>query len=402
MELVLLNRIEDNPYQPRRLYRDIPELALKIYDMHDNLPDTLGLIHVPTGRLLKDGTVQLAEGHRRLRAFRYMFEEEGELDYAALPVNILELDDQAMDDIAWDENKDRSDLTPVEEARALKRTLETRNITQAELAQIRRMGRSSVTNKLRLLKLSDDVLDAIENEVITERHGMELLPAFEIPAADLEIAANKLTGGIAFQIKSAFNRPTPETLKRRLISPDVLPALTSSDVRQVVEDIKRVVEAAKKQRVVVDQEWQLHSQAAKEALSDVRTRTDEPGADASQWLEPGPEESPPSPPVVEASAQPAPGPPGPPPPSPPPPPPPPAPKAEAPARPADLHISITVKPIMDDLAASPVLMTVARGQKVLVSEQIHYSQLLSVMETAVENHLRNSEQGDKNGDDLRV
>ena len=385
MELVLLNRIEDNPYQPRRLYRDIPELALKIYDMRDNLPDTLGLIHVPTGRKV-DGRVQLAEGHRRLRAFRQMFEEEGELDY--MPVNILDLDDQAMDDIAWNENYGRSDLTPVEEARALKQTLETRGLTQHTLAQLRHMGRSSVTNKLRLLKLPEDVLDAIESEIISERHGMELLPALEmIGSPDLDMASDKLSSDIGFRIGSIFERPDPETLKRRLISPNTLPMLTSSDVRNVVEQIKRAVIEAKKQ-MREHQEWARRNQAAKEALdppptpaTDVRARTGEPGSDTSQWLEPGPGESPPPLPVVEVSAHPA--------PDPPPPPPPPKPPA-----PADIHVSLTIKHA-DDLAGCPVMMSVNAGPGDLHTQQISYGLLEIALATVVNNHF-----GDDNNDDI--
>ena len=44
-----------------------------------------------------------------------------------MPVNLVVLSDQAMDDIAWDENLARKDLSPVEEARALERSIERFN-----------------------------------------------------------------------------------------------------------------------------------------------------------------------------------------------------------------------------------------------------------------------------------
>lgn len=123
--MIPLSRIHDNPYQPRQDYPDVEELAGKILALKNELPATLGLIHPPNVRLVDgagqplafdgellpddgDWAVQIAEGHRRLRAFHLLAEKDP--DYKSMPITILDLDDRTMDDIAWDENKDRRDL----------------------------------------------------------------------------------------------------------------------------------------------------------------------------------------------------------------------------------------------------------------------------------------------------
>lgn len=94
MYLVPLAKISDNPYQTRRVYDDIPELARRIRSELVSHPETLGLLQVPMGRLVADdgeivplngagpdevgelltagATVQLAFGHRRKRAFEWL------------------------------------------------------------------------------------------------------------------------------------------------------------------------------------------------------------------------------------------------------------------------------------------------------------------------------------------
>lgn len=251
---VPLDRIRDNPFQPRQTCPDIEELAGKIRALKYELPGTLGLIHPPNARLVNgkgqpvaflggfstlgdEYAVQLAEGHRRLRAFRLLAEEDPK--YLQMPVNVIDMDDRTMDDIAWDENIARKDLSPVEEAQALQRSLERFGLTQAELADRRRLARSTVTNKLRLLQLPDAMLNAIHEGKLTERHGLAYLPVLDIPIADLPPLKTNVNFGVTWEA------PTPETLRKRMVE---VGDLTADQVRQVVERIKRKTEAAKKRK----------------------------------------------------------------------------------------------------------------------------------------------------------
>ena len=264
---VPIAKIQDNPYQPRREYPEIEELAEKIRAMKDELPATKGLIHVPNARIVNskgdmlawlggfssytgDYAVQLAEGHRRLRAFKLLAESDP--DYLSMPVNVVDLDDRAMDDIAWDENTARQDLSPVEEARALQRTMERFGLTQADLGARRRMSPSAVSNKIRLLRLPEALLDAVHQGKLTERHGVSYLPILDIPADDLKLAnlSRKTNFG------SAWEKPTPDALARRMVE---IGDLTADQVRDVVERVKGEVASAKKRK------WNEQQAAARPA-----------------------------------------------------------------------------------------------------------------------------------------
>src|SRR5699024_7776774 len=86
------------------------------------------------------------------------------------------LTDQETAAIALIENIQRENLTSIEEARAYKQLLDMDDVTQKDLAESIGKSQSYIANKLRLLKLSDDAITAIEKEEITERHARALLP----------------------------------------------------------------------------------------------------------------------------------------------------------------------------------------------------------------------------------
>jgi ParB/RepB/Spo0J family partition protein len=244
---VPINRIADNPFQPRMLYADVEDLAASISGMKGELKATCGLIHVPNGRLVIDGqpapfsgslppaddpawSVELSEGHRRYRAFKLLAESDA--DYATMPVNVIPMDDRTMDNMAWDENVARAELSPVEKARALQRTLDKFGLTQAALAEQRRMSPSAVSNALRLLKLPEVLLDAIHAGKLSERHGIAYLPAMDIPEADLKLAG--LTTRLQFGL--TYDAPRPDVLARRLVE---IGDVTADQVREIVERIRR-------------------------------------------------------------------------------------------------------------------------------------------------------------------
>jgi ParB/RepB/Spo0J family partition protein len=185
---VPLDRIEDNPYQPRTVYSDVGDLVEGIRKLAPARPETSGLIHPPLGRLIQgdrvlapgtleehpEARVQLAAGHRRLRAFRALAKDGDQ--WSTLPVELARLDDEAMADVAWEENVDREDISPIEEAEALERAIEAFGYTQAQIGARRNLSQAAVSNKLRLLALPEPVKEELRHQRITERHGRALLP----------------------------------------------------------------------------------------------------------------------------------------------------------------------------------------------------------------------------------
>jgi ParB/RepB/Spo0J family partition protein len=191
---VLLERIEDNPFQVRLTYDSSPDLADSIRQLAPTRPETSGLIQVPLARIVRNGQaldpqdyggimaclhdepearVQIAAGHRRLRAFRDLAQSDNQ--FATLPVTVAVLDDEAMADVAWHENEKREDVSPIERALALQRAVEAFGWTQTQVGKRRGMTQAAVSNVLRLLDLPDEIQELLRTRVITERHGRALV-----------------------------------------------------------------------------------------------------------------------------------------------------------------------------------------------------------------------------------
>jgi len=172
---ILYLRIEDiapNPAQPRRHFDEegLRELAASIR--------SYGILNPLTVRL-RGGRYELVAGERRLRAAKLAGLRE--LPCIALDVN---MEDAGL--IALVENLQRRDLDFVEEAMGLRQLIDRFGMSQEDAA--RRIGKSqsAVANKLRLLKLPGDVLDALRENGLSERHGRALL---RLPDADSQRAA---------------------------------------------------------------------------------------------------------------------------------------------------------------------------------------------------------------------
>lgn len=159
---ILVEKIIPNKYQPRREFTEekIKELAESI--------EQNGLLQSITVRDMGNGFYELIAGERRLRAIKY-------LQYAKTKAIVKELTDEQMATLALIENIQREELTPIEEAHAYQDLLRINKLTQDELAKSLGKTQATVANKLRLLKLSKKVIDAINTKKITERHGRAMV-----------------------------------------------------------------------------------------------------------------------------------------------------------------------------------------------------------------------------------
>ena len=195
--LVLLDRIDDNPFQIRQVYDEagIAELAADIY--------ARGLLQPPVGRQVGE-RVQLAFGHRRLRAYRHIVATIGSVGWQAMPVNVQVLSDEQMALYAWSENAQRKDITPIEEAQAIQRMMDGFGWSQGEVGYKLGVDRSTVANKLRLLRLPEDVQARVNAREVSERQAMALLPMLDLPKATLN----------AFE-KSGYAYPKPSDVIKR-------------------------------------------------------------------------------------------------------------------------------------------------------------------------------------------
>lgn len=158
---VRVNEIVTSPYQPRREFNEdeLRELAQSI--------EEVGLIQPLVVRKTREGW-QLVAGERRLRACRMVGLTE-------VPAVILDIDDRQAAAIGLIENLQRKDLNYFEEAYAYARLIGEFGMTQEEVASSIGKSQSAIANKLRLLRLDQDVVARIDPEVITERHARALL-----------------------------------------------------------------------------------------------------------------------------------------------------------------------------------------------------------------------------------
>lgn len=158
-----INDIEPNRDQPRK---DFDEKALN--ELAESIAQH-GVIQPLLVRPLSDGAYQLVAGERRWRAARLAGLSE-------VPVVVRELSDSETMEIALIENLQREDLNPIEEALGLKLLIDTYGLTQEECADRVGKSRPAIANSLRLLGLSEYILDLVRDGTISSGHARALLP----------------------------------------------------------------------------------------------------------------------------------------------------------------------------------------------------------------------------------
>jgi ParB family transcriptional regulator, chromosome partitioning protein len=156
-----IEEITANAMQPRRHFEEGPlaELSASIREQGVIQPILLRPV---------DGGYEIVAGERRYRA-------SCQAGLRSVPAIIRRMDQAESLEIALIENLQREDLNPVDEAEAYRALIEQFEYTQEELS--RRVGkdRSTISNTLRLLKLPDEILDALQRGAVSMGHGRALL-----------------------------------------------------------------------------------------------------------------------------------------------------------------------------------------------------------------------------------
>lgn len=156
--------IEDiipNRFQPRLNFDDssLQELAASI-KQH-------GIIQPLVLRKTGD-KYEIIAGERRYKASQIA-------GLASVPAIITQMDDKKSAEVAIVENIQRRDLSSIEEARSYKALLDKGYLTQEDLAKQMGISQSQISNKLRLLSLTEEVQQALMEGKISERHARSLL-----------------------------------------------------------------------------------------------------------------------------------------------------------------------------------------------------------------------------------
>ena len=159
--------ITPNPEQPRRRFEpaELEELAASIRE--------LGILQ-PLSVRRQEGKWELIAGERRLRAAKLAGLE-------TVPCLAVAADEKTSSLLALVENLQRQDLDYIEEAQGIDLLLRQWAMSQEQVAKLLGKSQSCVANKLRLLRHSGPVLNALRQEGLTERHARALLKLSEEP-----------------------------------------------------------------------------------------------------------------------------------------------------------------------------------------------------------------------------
>ncbi|MBN1828780.1 MAG: ParB/RepB/Spo0J family partition protein [Deltaproteobacteria bacterium] len=156
-----IEELSPNPYQPRKVFdRDeLNRLASSISEK--------GIIQ-PIVVRRTGGGYEIIAGERRWRAAQTAGLKE-------VPIVIRDADDAEVAQLSLIENLQREELNPIEEAHAYRTLVDRFDLSQEAVALIVGKDRSTVTNTLRLLKLPQDIQDALSSKKITVGHARPLL-----------------------------------------------------------------------------------------------------------------------------------------------------------------------------------------------------------------------------------
>ena len=159
--LVKLTDIEPKQDQPRKRFQEdsLMELADSIRQV--------GVIQPLVLQKVEDH-YEIIAGERRFRAAHMAGLKE-------VPAIVREYSTQQVLEIALIENIQREDLNPIEEAQAYQRLIKEFKLKQDEVAEKVAKSRVTITNSLRLLKLSKKVQEMLVEEMITSGHARALL-----------------------------------------------------------------------------------------------------------------------------------------------------------------------------------------------------------------------------------
>ncbi len=233
--------IRPNPHQPRktRMADGMEELAASIREH--------GIIQ-PIVVRVKDGHYEIVAGERRWRAAQLA-------ELTQVPVVVQKVSDERLLEIALVENIQREDLNAIELAMAYKALADTLNIPHEEIARRTGKDRSSITNSMRLLQLSPNVMAMVAKGSLSPGHGRALL-RIEDQAQQRDVALRAADGKMTVRQLEAFinlAQPKKPREEKPEVAPDPNVKAAISSMEQALGTKVRVIEKAEgKGRIEID------------------------------------------------------------------------------------------------------------------------------------------------------
>lgn len=181
--LVPISLIDPNPAQPRTSIRPeaLEQLTRSIQES--------GIVQPILVRPIANGRYQIIAGERRFRAAE-------RLGLSTIPAVVRTVADDRVLEFALVENIQREELTPIEEAQALRRLQDELGLTQEALAGKVGKDRATIANTLRLLRLPAEVREEVQRGTLSAGHARALLP-IEDSAALRNLAEQAIKQGLS-------------------------------------------------------------------------------------------------------------------------------------------------------------------------------------------------------------
>jgi ParB family chromosome partitioning protein len=222
-----VSEIKRNPQQPRKLFdpASMQELADSIR-VH-------GVLQPLVVRESLEG-YELIAGERRLRAAEMIGLHE-------VPVVVHMPSERRLEDrleLALVENLQRTDLNPIEEARAMQQLLREFGLTHEALSERIGKGRIAIAQTIRLLGLPEPAIRAIERGEITAGHGIALLG---LPTAAQQLVGLEHVTREHWSVRQTENWVRARAIEAGTRKPRTAKAMSDPETRALEEEFRRAL-----------------------------------------------------------------------------------------------------------------------------------------------------------------
>jgi ParB family transcriptional regulator, chromosome partitioning protein len=216
--------IRPNTYQPRKYFsqESLEELTESI--------KTYGILQPINIRLNGNKYYELIAGERRLRAAQLAGLNE-------IPAIIIDVTDGDSAILALIENLQREDLNYLEEAEGYESLMKDHNYTQEQLASIIGKKQSTIANKIRILRLSENVKSKLMEYNLTERHARALL---KLPDESSQLKIVEKVKDKLYNVKK-----TEELIENELAKIETAVTSTTTNENKKGQKIKKAIMNAK-------------------------------------------------------------------------------------------------------------------------------------------------------------
>lgn len=223
---ISIDLIDSNPYQTRRRINEdaLQELAESIR--------VSGVVQPVVVRPQPGGRFQLVAGERRWLASKLAGK-------TSVPAVVRELSNEQAMEITIIENLQREDLNPMEQARAFERLSREFGLTQEAIATRTGKDRTSITNFIRLLKLTGEIQELLETGELTLGHGKALCALAGFPDQLAKAAREVINKGLSVRQTEELVAiiSNPEGLERKQSKAKPV----DPNVREAAQNLERVL-----------------------------------------------------------------------------------------------------------------------------------------------------------------